>query len=208
MNYTELKQNIQDVTEYTFLDAQLDMFIRQTEQMLYNSVQLPVLKQRATTTLTSGNEYIGTPADFRYVHSLSVVDGNSKTSFLLNKDLNFLKEAYPNAEVGVPKHYALYDENSLIVAPTPDSNYSVEITYGAYPESIVTAGNTWLGDDFDNALLNGCLVEAARFMKAEQDIIANYEKLFTLSVGLLKNLGDGKLRQDMYRSGEFRSPAS
>lgn len=207
MNYTELVTNVQDTVEYTFTAEQMAVFVQQAEQKIYNSVQLPVLKQRSTTTLTSGNPYVSTPTGFRYVHALSVNDG-AQEHFLLNKDLNFIKEAYPANEVGTPKHYALYDENTLVLGPTPDTNVTAELTFSKYPESIVTAGNTWLGDDFDSALFNGTLVEVARFMKAEPDIIANYDKLFGLAIGLLKNLGDGKLRQDTYRSGEFRTPVS
>jgi hypothetical protein len=111
-------------------------------------------------------------------------------------------------KVRLPKHYAYFDEDTFILGPTPDASYAVELHYGYYPESIVTAGTTWLGNEFDSALLNGALIEAIRFMKGEPDIIANYEKLYLQSITLLKNLGDGKLREDTYRSGQFRSPVS
>jgi hypothetical protein len=123
--------------------------------------------------------------------------------------VNFIREAYPSSSgTGLPKHYANFDDDFFIVGPTPDSTYTVELHYGYYPESIVTAGTTWLGDEFDSALLNGALVEAARFMKAEPDIIQNYEKLYVQAIGLLKMLGDGKLREDTYRSGQYRMPVS
>lgn len=144
-----------------------------------------------------------------YSYSLAVVDGSGLYHFLINKDVNFIREAYPSpTSTGLPKHYAYFDEDTFIVGPTPDSGYTVELHYGYYPESIVTAGTTWLGDEFDSALLNGSLLEAARFMKAEQDTIANYEKMYLQSITLLKALGDGKLRADAYRSGQPRFPVS
>jgi len=162
-----------------------------------------------TSAFTSGNQYLATPSDFLYVYSVAVEDGSGNYIFLLNKDVNFIREAYPNASsTGLPKHYANFDDDFFIVGPTPDSTYTVELHYGYYPESIVTAGTTWLGDEFDSALLNGALVEAIRFMKGEPDIIQNYEKLYVQSIGLLKMLGDGKLREDTYRSGQYRMPVS
>ena len=207
MNYTELKTNIEDICETSFTDAQLAMFTEQAEQKIYNTVQIPALRRNVTSTFTSGNQYLATPSDFLYVYSVAVEDGSGNYIFLLNKDVNFIREAYPNASsTGLPKHYANFDDDFFIVGPTPDAAYAVELHYGYYPESIVTAGTTWLGDEFDSALLNGALVEAARFMKAEPDIIQNYDKMFGLSLTLLKQLGDGKLREDAYRSGQYRAP--
>lgn len=209
MNYTELKTNIQDICETTFTDDQLAMFTEQAEQKIYNTVQIPALRRNVTSSFTSGNQYLATPSDFLYVYSVAVEDGSGNYNFLLNKDVNFIREAYPNASsTGLPKHYANFDDDFFIVGPTPDSTYTVELHYGYYPESIVTAGTTWLGDEFDSALLNGALVEAIRFMKGEPDIIQNYEKLYVQAIGLLKVLGDGKLREDTYRSGQYRMPVS
>ena len=209
MNYTELKDNITDICETSFTDAQLAMFTEQAEQKIYNTVQIPALRRNVTSTFTSGNQYLATPSDFLYVYSVAVVDGDGDYHFLLNKDVNFIREAYPSSSgTGLPKHYANFDDDFFIVGPTPDSTYTVELHYGYYPESIVTAGTTWLGDEFDSALLNGALIEAARFMKAEPDIIQNYEKLYVQAIGLLKMLGDGKLREDTYRSGQYRMPVS
>ena len=209
MNYTELKVNIQDICETTFTDDQLAMFTQQAEQKIYNTVQIPALRKNVTGTLTSSNKYLSTPSDFLWSYSLAVVDGSGVYHFLLNKDVNFMREAYPNPTVtGLPKHYAYFDDNTFIVGPTPDSGYASELHYGYYPQSIVTAGTTWLGDEFDSALLNGALLEAIRFMKGEPDIVAMYEKMYLQSITLLKNLGDGKLREDTYRSGQFRSPVS
>jgi hypothetical protein len=159
--------------------------------------------------LTASNKYLSSPSDFLYNYSLAVIDGSGAYSYLINKDVNFIRDAYPTpTSTGLPKHYAYFDEDTFILGPTPDASYAVELHYGYYPESIVTAGTTWLGNEFDSALLNGALIEAIRFMKGEPDIIANYEKLYLQSITLLKNLGDGKLREDTYRSGQFRSPVS
>ena len=207
MNYVELTTNVQDICETTFTADQLAMFTQQAEQTIYNTVQIPALRKNATANLASGNQYVSSPSDFLYAYSLAVVDGSGDYHFLLNKDVKFIREAYPTSSgTGLPKHYANFDDDNFIVGPTPDAAYVVELHYGYYPESIVTAGTTWLGDEFDSALLNGALVEAARFMKAEPDIIQNYDKLFGLSLTLLKQLGDGKLREDAYRSGQYRAP--
>ena len=209
MNYVELTTNIEDICETSFTADQLAMFTQQAEQKIYNTVQIPALRRNVTSAFTSGNQYLATPSDFLYVYSVAVEDGSGNYIFLLNKDVNFIREAYPNASsTGLPKHYANFDDDFFIVGPTPDSTYTVELHYGYYPESIVTAGTTWLGDEFDSALLNGALVEAIRFMKGEPDIIQNYEKLYVQSIGLLKMLGDGKLREDTYRSGQYRMPVS
>ena len=209
MNYADLKTNIADICETTFTDAQISMFTKQAEQKIYNTVQIPALRRNVTGALTASNKYLTLPTDFLYTYSLAVLDSSSVYTYLLNKDVNFIREAYPNpATTGVPAHYALFSDTSIILGPTPNSNYSMELHYGYYPESIVTASTTWLGDEFDSALLNGALIEAIRFMKGEADIIANYEKLYLQSISLLKNLSDGKLREDSYRSGQFRQAVS
>jgi len=209
MNYTELKANIQDICETTFTDDQLAMFTQQAEQKIYNTVQIPALRKNVTGTLSSANKYLSTPSDFLWSYSLAVIDGSGVYHFLLNKDVNFMREAYPNpTDTGLPKHYAYFDDDTFIVGPTPNSSYASELHYGYYPQSIVLAGTTWLGDEFDSALLNGALIEAIRFMKGEPDIVAMYEKMYLQAITLLKSLGDGKLREDAYRSGQFRIPVS
>ena len=205
MNYVELKQNIQDICEQTFTEDQLAMFTQQAEQKIYASVELPALRKNQTGSFTSGNKYLTMPTNMLYVYSLAVIDGDGDYIFLLNKDVNFIREAYPSASsTGQPQHYAVFDQNTFLVGPTPNANYAAEIHFGYYPESIVIAGTTWLGDEFDSALLNGALVEAIRFQKGEADMVALYEKLYVQAVALLKNLGDGKLRQDMYRDGQVK----
>ena len=209
MNYTELKTNIQDICENSFTDDQLAMFTQQAEQKIYNSVQIPALRKNVTGTMSTNIKYLSTPSDFLWSYSLAVVDGSGNYHFLLNKDVNFMREAYPNpTATGLPKHYAYFDDDTFIVGPTPDTGYTSELHYGYYPQSIVTAGTTWLGEEFDSALLNGALIEAIRFMKGEPDIVATYEKMYLQSITLLKALGDGKLREDAYRSGQFRVPVS
>jgi len=209
MNYTELKTNIEDICESSFTDAQLAMFTEQAEQKIYNTVQIPALRRNVTGSLTTNNKYLSVPTDFLYTYSLAVVDTGGAYHYLINKDVNFIREAYPTpTSVGLPKHYAYFDDDSFILGPTPDSNYTAELHYGYYPPSIVTAGTTWLGDEFDSALLNGALIEAIRFLKGEPDVIQTYEKMYLQSIALLKTLGDGKLREDAYRSGQFRVPVS
>ena len=207
MNYTELKIDIQDICETTFTDDQLAMFTQQAEQTIYNTVQIPALRKNVTGTLTSSNKYLSIPSDFLWSYSLAVIDDSGEYHFLLNKDVNFIREAYPTpTSTGLPKHYAYFDDDSFILGPTPNSGYTMELHYGYYPESIVTAGTTWLGDEFDSALLNGALIQAVRFMKGEQDVVQMYERLYVQAIKLLKNLGDGKLREDAYRSGQVRDP--
>lgn len=206
MNYTQLCTAVQDTVENTFTADQLAWFCTQTEQKVFNTVQLPAARKNMTGTLTANNPYLTTPPGFLFVYSLNVSTG-SGVQFLLDKDVNYIREAYQNpVSTGVPKFYAIFDNNTLIMAPTPDQTYTVEMHFGAYPESISTAGTSWLGDNFDSVLLNGMLVEAARFLRLEQETVAQYDKMFTESLGLLKQLGDGKLRQDSYRSGQVRVP--
>tara|TARA_R110000803_G_scaffold209762_1_gene279996 strand:- start:729 stop:1358 length:630 start_codon:yes stop_codon:yes gene_type:complete len=209
MDYTELKANIQDICATTFTDDQLAMFTEQAEQSIYNTVQIPALRRNVTGSLTKSNNYLGIPDDFLWSYSLAVVDADGDYHYLLNKDVNFVREAYPkSATEGFPRHYAYFNDDAFIVGPNPNGNYVTELHYGYYPESIVTSGTTWLGTEFDSALLNGALVQAIRFLKGEPDIVQMYEKLYLQAITLLKNLGDGKLREDAYRSGQFRQPVS
>ena len=181
------------------------MFTEQAEQKIYNTVQIPELRRNQTGNVTSGNKYLIYPTDMLYVFSIAVTDDDGNFQYLLDKDTNFIREAYPNpSSTGLPQHYAFFDDTAFILGPTPDSNYVVELHYGYYPESIVTAGTTWLGDEFDSALLNGALVEAIRFLKGEPDMVALYDNMYAQSIALLTNLGSGKMRQDAYRSGQVR----
>jgi len=302
MNYGELQANIQDIVENTFPAATIALFVRQAEQRIYNFIQFPSLRKNVTGTMTVNNKYLAAPADFLSVYSLAVIKANGEYVYLLNKDVNFIREAYPSpTSTGQPRHYAIFgptysdtNELSFILGPTPDLSYGAELHYYYYPTSIVqsaiqtlgtitvgsaytngtyfnvplTGGNgsgatakivvsggtvssvtlqnpgvfyaandslsaaasdiggtgsgfsvtisavsnptgtSWLGDNFDSVLLNSSLVEAARFMKAEAETIANYDKLFMESAGLAKQLGDGKQRMDAYRDGQFRMKVS
>jgi hypothetical protein len=209
MNYTQLTNSINELAEYTFTAEQIKLFVQQTEKFIYNMYMFPALRKNMTGNITSGLQYLSLPSDFIWTYSLVVIDASNNYTFLVNKDVNFIREAYPNNNsVATPKHYALFDKDSIILGPTPDATYKVELHYGYYPESIVTANTTWLGDTFDNALLNGSMVEAARFNKLEEDIVANYQKMFEQSMKLLGNLTTGRLRSDTYRSGQARQPAN
>ena len=205
MTYSQLTANIQDICETTFTSDQLAMFVQQTEQFIYNTVQLPSLRKNVSGTVTSGNKYLAVPSDYLYTYSLAVVNSDGSFDFLLNKDVNFIREAYPTpTSTGVPKHYANFNDETFILGPTPNANLTVELHYGYYPESIVTASTLpWLCENFDSALLNGSLVEAIRFTKGEPDMVALYQQMFAQSLTLLKALGDGKLRGDTYREGQY-----
>ena len=211
MNYNSLKTNIADICENTFTDDQYAMFAQQAEQKIYNTVELAAMRNVDSSSLTAGNELYTTPDDYLYTYSLAIVNNDTQT-FLLNKDSNFLREAYPvttTAKRGLPKFYAYHSTSGskikFMFSPIPDANYTLEHIYAKYPTSIVTAGGTYLGDNFDSALLNGALVEAIRFMKGEPDLVALYEKYYLQAIALLKQFGDGKLRQDYYRSGQQRT---
>lgn len=218
MNYAELVANIADICENEFTADEYAMFTEQAEQKIYNTVQLANLRKNVTGTLTSGNKYVSCPGDFLSTYSLAVIENYGTATetytFLLNKDVNFIREAYPvPADTGLPKYYAIFgpqstavNELSFILGPTPNSAYKLELHYYYYPESIVTAGTTWLGDNFDSALLNGALIEAIRFMKGEPDLIQVYQGMYAQAMDLLKNLGDGKQRMDAYRDGQVRIP--
>lgn len=216
MNYAELKDNIARICENEFTEDEYALFTQQAEQRIYNTVQLANLRKNVTGTFSAGNKYLQAPADFLSTYSIAVIDGSGNYHYLLNKDVNFIRQAYPSASsVGLPKQYAIFgprsddvNELSFIVGPTPNSAYSVELHYYYYPESIVTAGTTWLGDNFDSTLLNGALVEAIRFMKGEPDLVKLYQDMYLQSIALLKNLGDGKQRMDAYRDGQVRIKVS
>jgi hypothetical protein len=213
MNYTELKTAVEDATENTFSATDFATLTQLAEQRIYNSVQLPALRKNVTGTLTSGNQYLSAPTDFLSVFSIAVIDALGNYEYLLNKDVNFIRSAFPNpSTTGTPKYYALFGPDSsnlteltFILGPTPSAGLTAELHYFYYPVSIVTAGTSWLGDNFDSALFNAVMVEAARFMKQEQDIVQMMDKEYAQSLVLLKNLGDGKNRMDAYRSGQVRT---
>ena len=209
MNYSELVAEIQSYTENEFETSDIDTFIQQAEQRIYNSVQLPALRKNVTGTTTSGNKYLAMPTDWLATFSLAVINASNEYTYLLNKDVNFIRQSFPDTDsafYGVPGYYAVFDQSTFILGPTPDSSYAVELHYFYYPTSIVTASTTWLGDNFSSTLLYGSLLEAYTYMKGEQDVINQYQKRYDEAMILLKQLSDGKDRQDAYRSGQVRYP--
>ena len=212
MNYTELVTAVSDYSENNFPTTVMDTMIRQAEQRIYSSVQLSNLRKNVTGSTSASNKYLACPDDFLSVYSLALVKADGSYEFLLNKDVNFIRQAYPNPNVtGLPKHYAIFgprsnDANELtfLLGPTPDAAYVAELHYYYYPESIVTANETWLGDNFDSALLNAVMIEACTYMKSESDMVQLYNDRYVQSIALLKNLGDGKQRGDAYRDGQVR----
>lgn len=209
MNYTSLVAEVQSYTENQFTTDDINTFIKQAEQRIYNTVQLPALRKNVTGTTTAGNKYLGIPSDWLSTFSMAVINANNEYNYLLNKDVNFIRQSFPDTDsdfYGEPQYYGLFDNSSFILGPTPNTTYSIELHYFYYPESIVTAGNTWLGDNFDSALLYGTLLEAYTYMKGEQDVINQYQKRYDEAMLLLKQLGDAKERQDAYRSGQVRYP--
>lgn len=207
MTYQELCTAVADTLENTFAVEDLARFTRLTEQKIFQVVQPPVLRKNQTGNVSQGVQYLSLPNGFLFPYSLAVVLADGSYEYLLNKDVNYIRQVYPfPATTGTPKAYALFDENTAILGPTPDQPYAVEIHFAAYPPSIVGAGTSWLGENFDSALFNGMLVEAARFMKLDQDLMMQHDAAFKASMAELKQLSDGKLRQDSYRSGQFRQP--
>lgn len=209
MNYTQLVTEIQSYTENTFQTVDINTFITQAEQRIYNSVQLPALRKNVTGSLTAGNKYLAIPTNWLSTFSLAVINADNEYLYLLNKDVNFIRQSFPDTDsdfYGEPQYYAVFDNNTFIVGPTPDASYDVELHYFYYPESITTAGTSWLGDNFSSVLLYGSLLEAYQYMKGEQDVMAGYQKRYDDAMQLLIQLGDGKNRQDAYRSGQVRVP--
>ena len=203
MNYTQLLDAVKAEVQNYEADfvANLPVMVRTAEQRVFNTVQLPVQRKNVLGNMTPFNPYLTLPADFLSPYSVAVQLAGGNYAYLLNKDVEYIREAYPApGSTGTPKVYALFDADTAIVGPTPTTNLVVELHYNAYPASITTANNSWLGDNFDSVLLYGTLVEAAVFMKEEADMMAAYEKRFQDALGQLKLLADGKLRTDDYRA--------
>jgi hypothetical protein len=215
MNYAQLSSAIQAYTENTEADfvANIPVFVEQAEQRIYNSMQFPSIRKNVTGLVSPSTPYLGCPSDFLAVYSMAVIDGTGAYEYLLNKDVNFIRQAYPvPTDTGIPRYYALFGPQSgdaaeltFMLGPTPDTAYTVELHYYNYPTSITVAPFTsWLGDNFDSVLLYGSLVEAYTYMKGEQDMMNLYNQKFMEALALAKRLADGMERQDAYRSGQFR----
>jgi hypothetical protein len=212
VNYTQLAQLIQDYcqsTETSFV-ANIPTFVQVAEQRIYNTVQLPALRKNVTGSMSNGNQYMSLPSDWLSTFSLAVIDGTTgEYEYLLNKDVNFIRASYPfPATSGKPAYYAIFDNNSMLLGPTPDANYTAELHYYYYPVSITVADTSWLGNNFDSVLLYGSLREAYTYLKGEADMMAYYEQKYQEALGQLKRLGDGLDRQDAYRSGQVRVPVT
>ena len=215
MTYAELVAAIEDYVENTFTTAQVNLFIKEAEQRIYNSIQLPDLRKNVTGVISPDNKYLQCPGDFLSAYSIAVIDPTSgEYTYLLNKDVNFIREAYPNpTSTGTPKYYAIFgpqsndiNELTFILGPTPDVQYDAELHYFYYPPSIVVAGDTWLGENFDSALLYGSILEAYTYLKGDADIMTNYRQRYEEAMNLLNTLATGKDRGDAYRNGQARIP--
>ena len=223
MNYTQLFETIKGYCENDFPDTsfsdtdgasatftsqeQINTFIRQAERRIFNSVQILDLRKNVTGNMTSGNQYLTVPSDWLANFPLAVIDSTGVYSYLLNKDVNFIRESFPDpTATGKPTHYALFDQDSYILGPTPDQSYTTELHYFFYPQSIVTANTSWLGDNYDSVLLYGSLLEAQVFMKGESDVFNAYKERYGEALSGLKQLSEGKNRQDMYRNEQARYP--
>jgi hypothetical protein len=218
VDYTTLVSTIKAYTENDFPDTagsggltsdeQINTFIQQAEQRVYNIVQLPDMRKNVVGNATASNKYLTVPSDWLADFSLAAIDPvTGEYEYLLNKDVNYIREAFPfPATTGKPTHYAIFNQNSYILGPTPDASYAMELHYFYYPQSIVESGTSWIGDNFSSVLLYGALLEAYTYMKGEQDVIAMYQKRYDEALALLKELGEGKNRQDMYRTPQARYP--
>lgn len=225
MTYAELFETIKSYVENDFPNQswtdtagsgtatmtgteQINMFIDQAEQRIINSVQIPVERRNVTGLLTTGNKYLNVPTDWLATFSLAVIHPTTQAqTYLLNKDVEFVREAFPPPDtLGTPAYYAIFDNTTFILGPTPDAGYNMELHYFAYPTSIVTAGTSWLGTNFDSVLLYGSLLEAYTFMKGETDVIQNYMARYNEALMALKQLGEGMNRQDTYRTTQARIP--
>ena len=211
MNYTQLIAAIESYTENQFTTADINTFITQAEERIFNSVQIPDVRRNQVGTTSTGNKYLSVPSDWLATYSLAVVNTDNEYNFLINKDANFIRQSFPDTDVahyGEPKYYAVFDSNTFILGPTPDDNYVAELHYFYYPTSITTAdsGTSWVGDNFSSVLLYGTMLEAATYMKEDADVLANYSQRYAEALELITGLGDGKNRRDAYRSGQTRIP--
>ena len=212
MNYSQLSTLIQEYcesTEQSFV-ANIPTFVQVAEERIYNTVQIPAIRKNVTATMGIGNKYMSLPSDWLSTFSLAVFNpSNNEYTYLLNKDVNFIRQAYPDADdTGRPEYYAIWDADTMILGPAPDIAYTAELHYYYYPTSIVTAGTSWLGTNFESVLLYGSLREAYTYLKGEGDMMQNYEAKYQEALAQLKRLGDGLDRQDAYRSGQARIPVT
>ena len=229
MNYSELFQQIQTYTENLFPDTfvsvsnssntstvnattQINTFIMQAEERIYNTVQIPSLRKNVTGNCSTTTPYLGCPSDFLSSFSMAVIEDDGSYEYLLNKDVNYIRAAYPSPTAkGMPRYYSLFgsrlndpNELSFLLGPSPDAIYRIELHYFYYPESIVDAGYSWLGDNYSPVLLYGSLVEAYTYMKGETDMLLAYNTKYNEALQQLNRLGTGLERGDAYRDGQAK----
>lgn len=210
MNYSQLSQAIQDYvqsTETSFV-SNIPTFVQLAEERIYNSVQIPALRKTSTASAVISNQYMSLPSDWLATFSLAIINPSTNVyTFLLNKDVNFMRECFTTSTAtGAPQYYAIWDNDTMILGPTPNLAYTLELNYYYYPVSIVDAGTSWLGTNFETVLLYGSLREAYTYLKGEQDMMTYYEQKYQEALAQLDRLGDGLERQDAYRSGQVRVP--
>jgi hypothetical protein len=215
MTYTELVAAIKGYCENDFPDTagnftstdQINTFIQQCEERIYNAVQIPAIRRNQIGNFTAGDKYLTLPTDYLASFSMAVILADGTQEFLIDKDVNFIRGSYPSpSDIGVPRYYGQFLPYTYIIGPTPDQDYNVELHYYYYPTSIVDAGSSWLGYNFESVLLYGSLLEAAAFMKSDADVVTNYQNRYNEALALLKDLGDGKDRRSAYRDGQLRLP--
>lgn len=208
MNYTELTSRIQDYlenSEATFV-AEIPNIIKGAEWRIHHDLQLPASRRNKTSSTTTGNRYLGQPSDFISAFEASVISGTTYTP-LVFVDTSYIREAYPDASVtGTPEHYAIWNETTFLLGPTPNAAYSIELHYFSLPESIVTAGTTWISLNATSALLYACLVDGYVYNKGAADMLKVYEDRYRESIELLKVASAGRSRGDAYRDGQFKIP--
>jgi hypothetical protein len=209
MNYAQLTQAIIDYSEsdeQAFVEN-IPLFVQQCEERVYNAVQIPAIRKNQVGNFTQSDKYLALPPDYLASFSMAVILPDGTQEFLIDKDVNFIRQAYPNPDdEGIPRYYAQFTPYTYIIGPTPDASYNVELHYYYYPESIVDAGSSWLGTNFESVLLYGSLLEAVAFMKSDPDVVTNYQNRYNEALALLRDLGDGKDRRSAYRDGQLRLP--
>ena len=212
MTYAELVAQIESYTENSYATVDVNTFITQAENRIFNSVNLPDLRRNDTGTISLGNKYLNVPDDWLATYSLAVIDNTTNEyTYLLNKDVNFIRQSFPDTDVahyGKPQYYAVFDDTTFILGPTPDAGYSAELHYFYYPTSITTAvsGQSWLGDNYPTALLYGSLLEANVYLMADAEKVGIVDKRYQEAMTELLGLGEGKNTRDAYRSGQSRIP--
>ena len=212
MTYTELVAQIQSYTEDEYSTVDVNTFITQAENRIFNGVNLPDLRRNDTGVINYGNKYLNVPDDWLATYSLAAVDTTTnETTYLLNKDVNFIRQSFPDTDVahyGKPQYYAIFDDTTFILGPTPDKAYTAELHYFFYPESITTAasGQSWLGDNYSTALLYGSLLEANTYLMTDAEKMGMLDKRYNEAMVELLSLGEGKNTRDAYRSGQSRIP--